>query len=549
MLGVVRVFNRKSAIILADVNSVMNAFRRFNASQAARRAGDKRKREAVTSASKANRISLQNGEGMARFDTITLPVRKKQKTSAGGGKSGDTRGIKSPSVISGDYQSEGSIMLADMSLGDSAEVDVLTAMETIFPSIVVPRLGEHLSSRLSSPSPKRDASSERHLAFRAREQDIALTDPAAHLDADIFQSGLPVSLHSNTVSNAEISLPMWDLDLGGTRNQVGAPASGSSNPSQNRFMVQEEGHPTVPRPDSPISFEPLQIEPLDLQVVDAPLAPATGENISEELVARQSVSMGAPSADDETGYFHPPQGIVGKKRVLPAPPYSNSTRRRRTSINQIDTVTELSPSHVRDLLRDTTDIVIVSPEKRGTGNRKGRPRKKSELVTLPVPDFLNTFSRDITDLWHAVAVPSFTVTAPRAASTTNQGVKARSRGPETEGRRVAPVPHPEYDIPMIEEVDEAPAVPDTVKGQRRASSLDIDRAQEGSKSDSNDQLSIPSRGQEGRSTSGSGQGGSGAVSSSGSGHGLANLIDKVRCMNSFFIDTSLFSPLRVHSSN
>lgn len=541
MLGVVRVFHRKSTIVLADVNSILNAIKRRSFQQGSRRAAQKRARDTISAISVDNRhISLAQGEDTAHFGAITLPVSKKRKICFSINEKDSTRdnGQRSPGSGRHTNPSQGSVIFTGFSLGDSAEVDVLTAMETVFPAFTVPHLADHFSSHRNSPTPFYGSDSRRKQMY-AREQDITLAAPTGQLDAvahDMFDEDLQISLHSASMSNAEMSQAIWMS--GSHEDQDWAQGLGSApNPSsRNHSSVQSgEDGPTVQNPTTPLAIEPLQLQPLEIALAEEPAQfPAvekSATNSVKEPMPPKSASIDTPSRQEAPSHqFGTPERNLKQKPVRAEQVLTKSIRKRRSLMLRIDTVTELSPSQIRNFLNDRTDIVVTSFNERGSNSKKNR-KKSLENDALPIPTFVSTFPKAVIDLWRDVTVPTFTgepLSQGVDYSDDHSGaVRAPAKRGNT-GRRAAPRALPTHvDVPVPEEQDEAAFIlPEVATGERLRSSIEVDRAGEASKSRSNDQVSIPSRSQDGKSISGGGN--DSGIASSGESRRLAELIDTVR---------------------
>lgn len=529
MLGVVRVFSRKSTIILADTNSVMNALKRYKTQQAGKLSGKKRSRNAANIASGENDINLQQGEEQARFELITLPMRKKRKSGGGGAQAQPLGALtKSGGSQSRGYLSHGSFWMGDPSFLDSAEVDVITAMQTVFPTVVVPRLGEHLPSGLNSPRSVHNLGSQRKMLYSARDQDITLSAPMGQLGGigyDMFEEDLHGSIRSNPISNAENSRPLWMPEIQDNGEFAQAFGGSVSNDHSKSLGSNNEGHISpFPAPNMKLSIEPLEFEPLDIEPIQ--LAPA----LSAKKKTKESglvTSVSTPCSQDASRSVKTPDINPGSNRIVPLPPTTASGRKRRSAALRVDRVTELSPSEIRGCLNDTTDIVLADFQERQIRSGRKSRRASKEHLTLAIPGFLTTFSKDITDLWRDVTVPPFTAMDDREAieappaPRTRKG--SRTAGGATTTSKAICVPQ---QIVFEDEDEEMMPVLDSnvlVSRERGDSSVEVERANSGPRAPSNDQLSVPSHSLEGKNHSVGDPGGH----SSGSGIGHGDFLDKV----------------------
>lgn len=541
MLGVVRVFHRKSTIILADVNSILTAIKRYNFQQASRKSAQKRARDTTSVASIDNRhISLAQGEDTARFGAITLPVSKKRKICSTVTEHDSTRdnGQRSSGSMRRTNPSQGSFLFTGFSLGDSAELDVLTAMETVFPAFTVPHLADHLSSHRNSPTAAHDSGTRRKQMY-AKEQDITLATPTGQLDAtayDMFDEDLQISLRSASMSDAEISQSVW---MNGSQEHQDLGQGVDSAHNQlfgNQYSTQSPGNgPTVQESITPPAIEPLQLQPLELALAqELTEGSAVAKSATKSVKAptpSKSGSMGTPSLQEvPSNQFGTPKRNLPQKHVQRGQLLTGSIRKRRSSMLRIDAVTELSPSQIRNFLNDRTDIVVTTFDGRGSSSKKHR-RKSMASDVLPIPGILRTFPKDIIDLWRDVTIPTFTEGPLSQGADRSDSHRGAKRAPTRRGgtsRRAAPPALPiRVDLPVQEEHEEEPlAIPEVGTIEGRRSSIEVDRKEEAAKSRSNDQVSIPSRSQDGKSFSGGGND-DGIASSSGSRR-LAELIDTVR---------------------
>lgn len=509
MLGVVRVFSRKSTIILADTNFVMNALKRYKTQQAGRLSGKKRSRDAANVASGENvDINLQQGEEQARFELITLPIRKKRKSGGHAAQAQPLDALTKPGGSqSRGYQSHGSFWMGGPSFGDSAEIDVVAAMQTVFPTVVIPRLGEHLPSGLNSPRSVHNLGSQRKMLYSARDQDITLSAPMGQLGRigyDMFEEDLQGSIRSDPMSNAENSRPLWLSEIQDNGQFAQAFGGSVSNDHSKSLGSNKDGNISpFPAPDLQLGIEPLELEPLGIEPIQpAPVLSARNKKKERGLVTYVST----PSSEEASRSVKTPDRNPRTKRVLPVQPTTASGRKRRSSALRVDQVTELSPSEIRGCLNDTRDIVLADFEERQTGSGRKSRRASKEHLSCAIPGFLTSFSKDITDLWRDVTVPPFTAMEGREGIDAPPAPRIR-RGPRTQGGAAimsGAISVPE-EIIFEDDFEEIMPVIDpnvVTPREKGASSVEVERANSGLRVPSNDQLSVPSHSLEGKSHSG-----------------------------------------------
>lgn len=397
MLGVVRVFSRKSAIVLLDVNSIMQRLKRFQTRQERNNRGKKGYKEMSNGISlHTGEISLKEGDDVARFDSITLPISKRRRSRTYALpmlKTVQASNMRGKSLW--DNQSKSSVHMGDASVGESNEVDVLQAMETLFPSVQVPRLGETLQSGLNSPNSANKPEEQKKLLYRAREQDITLSAPTAMLDNmafDMFDEDLPVvgpPGPSLDVGNLE---ELWMQDLGNAEEVANAFGSASQGSSRSKLGKSNESRYMLP-PIEP--FEPeahhMDILPIEEQEILPPPPPLLMEK-KTKLRSVHSSPVKESTKGPEYGK-NISTGTGGSKSSL--------KRLRRSGLLCIDDETELSPSQIRAYLNDTSDIVIPEHEPRPKG-KKNR-KKVTQEVSYGFPQLLSCFPNVIQEFWNEVA--------------------------------------------------------------------------------------------------------------------------------------------------
>lgn len=504
MLGVVRVFSRKSTIILADVNLIMKTIQRITFHESSKTTTRKRSRSVASMMSADHRgITLQQGEETARFDQITLPMRKKRKATPSGPQAQSDALSKSVGSLSKGVLSQLSLPMQDLSLGDSGELDVLAAMETVFPAVLVPRHGVNLPSGLNTPSSGYKSEKQKGMLYSAREQDITLTDPGRQIDFgdySLFDEDLQFSLHSAELSNAESSRP---LCLSQPRDHGAQPRTAS--PIDPFNVLQEE-------PLIPLVIEPLQLEPLAIENPRREDAlPGTEQEQGAELPfgkkAEKKTPQNSPkvkaktcvtSSEEEQLPYRTPEND-SRERVQPVPPVSTGRKRKFPAL-RVDAVTELPPSEIRRCLNDTSDIVLDSSENRCSVRRSTRARNDASPFALP--GFMASYAMEITDVWKELTLPAFMdpedldrseVPLPGRKRTGRVRVPAKTaRPPQTTKTTSNRTPSPVQVLFADEEPIPPIPIQDAPSLNRRDSSVEIERTREPQEGIVHDQLSLPS---------------------------------------------------------
>lgn len=386
MLGVVRVYSRKSEFVLKDVQSIVEALKRFDVHTVSKSTRRKRPRDTASSYSTYSHgagISLADGDDVARLDLITLPAAKKSR-----GRTYAVPAPKTRSTRSRDTETERKISIGDLSIPDTTELNVMEAMENLFPAVVVPRISPYQHGRSQTPGQVLPTQSERSLIYKAREEDITLAPAATHLgglDQEVFLGDLPLSLDSRPASIASQPLSAVasgnDLDVVAMRPFRVASEVPSSAAQGDRDSgvehYQEHDLLSVPEPDD---IEPLDIGPFDL-------AGTTGHASRRYGSPRQSIISGQIASDSRSG----------KKSILTTSGRQSSTKTKRYAPIRFDDVTELSVDQIRESLNDTSDIVIASGEMRLPKKRGKRGGVTSRPRLLPHP--ISSFPQHITDIW------------------------------------------------------------------------------------------------------------------------------------------------------
>lgn len=381
MLGIARVFSRKSSIVLADVNAVMHALHRYHMSDV-RAQGV----ASVVSGGTAG-ISLRTGD-TARFDRITLPARKKRRKSAG-----SDAGL-GPALCEDQFTSIGSLGELDLAEGGT-EMDIVNAMEMVFPSVLVPRLGGEPNMGMYKNSASRSGS-RRPPKYRARDQDITLQGSSGLLDSaagDLFGSGMDLSLGfsgSNSVADVlqlgNSPMPTAKQDFDEHKDfQAVFGSEGSTAPE--RTSIASVRTQVVPNPENNIELLPGLDGQGMLQFEDLGFSPVQPFTIGH--------MPAAPTTDAATRNVSAVGSTALESRV-------KSFRRKEPTTVVMDEVTELSAEHIRACLEDASDTLMPSG-----AIRKCRKRRASgddcalEYAYTMAPIFVS-FAPEVVQMWNEV---------------------------------------------------------------------------------------------------------------------------------------------------
>lgn len=414
MLGVVRVYSRKSTIILSDVNSILQLLSRYNTTLTLT--------TTTTSTSTSRKrphphhnIPLDGDRGLANFDQITLPSACKRR--------------RHPTSNHDPIPVEWSLNLPDHSK------DLLAAMDmdiAAFPSISIPN-NQYMIGGTSSDNSQ--SGGVRRRSFHAREEDITIQQ-TSH---DIFApspSNMPNVFQQNTdhlIGSQFLSFSPSALDdITRPLFQNNTPPQQSSNDiNQNNLSSGEDGSGSanVTTPSPPVSSknniaEDLHnlIAPVDMQPLQLPTMPRLEDqhNHLESSSSKQSI---LPEPEEEEPL--PPADNNGQEvRVDPDNAFSDfpvidqaqaeqskmtttmvtgrgPRKSRRTSGEQVfDDRTEMTSYEFRAVLDDTSDIIIARGDR--TQPRSSRNRWTNQGVTtsmVTVPSILTRFVPQVQLLW------------------------------------------------------------------------------------------------------------------------------------------------------
>jgi hypothetical protein len=177
MLGVTRIYARKSAFVLADMNALLHSLHRFSATHTINERKRKREGDASESTALLSQADVQDPFSLAtanNFAKITLPVRKKRLL----GQHANVAGLPN----AGGNAVDGQAILSTIS-AQSAYADNLTMFALPWEASQIP-LDIEAALAMAFPSvkmePVEDANSlstnraQSRSTYRAREQDITM---------------------------------------------------------------------------------------------------------------------------------------------------------------------------------------------------------------------------------------------------------------------------------------------------------------------------------------------------------------------------------------
>lgn len=442
MLGVVRVFSRKSTIMLSDLSSILQTLSRFKAASQALPSRKRHRDMQAAPPGACSNISLKPHEANAQYEAITIPAIKKRRRQAG---------IDVSNGISPRIHTDDAFLSSLPDTPSSAEHNVLTMMETFFPSVPTPHGpdGVSLSPGLTPRSSGNHSETYRHLEYAAREEDITLPVQGIALD--------PIAVTD-----------MFDDDeaMGSAGPSIGGRSSSDRlSIVRSLFQPAGDGSGSVPLPDNardqdipipaadlalmePIDLEPLQLTDLparmiprvqaqiDLTEADDGAAQAQGSNERQRASVIADVSRGngtgaLPTSDHMLGEERVEstldeaaeegrEGVRGTRRAKTVGTKTGRTRNRREDEMAIDETTELSAREFRTFLNDTSDIVLASDEDR-TNVRKGRGRRRGGDQMRKLPKLMGRFAKELCDMWQEITDDGMELTPVSAAEDLTAG--------------------------------------------------------------------------------------------------------------------------------
>lgn len=405
-------FSRKSTIILAGVIAIHQSVRREELSSA--RPSRKRTRgdPSISAIIPPDAIDLPKGADIARVDDITLPAPKRRR-----GRTYGLSPLESQLELSRGSMSPGRLaQLDDVYINRSAEVDLVAAMDTLFPAIAIPRLGEHISSHKSIVSSVDRSGSQYSQSFRAREEDITLANVhnLESLGNTLFNEEVGIS---DSAGPSELAQALF-MDVGDEALGLAEPledlpkTGGDSTPSGRRALSQPDTSDLGMGGFEPLDMAPLQFESTpsppyrgdpseDLQSSEGQLREGTG-NI-EVVKARASVhssaktSVRASESKEVAGEVDAVEANTEDK-VSIREKSRTATKKKRMIRAIVDNVTEISPKGIRSFLNDTSDLITSTRRDRGA-RRNGNAKRDDEDRTVRMPGFISVLATELQEFW------------------------------------------------------------------------------------------------------------------------------------------------------
>lgn len=408
MLGVTRVYSRKSTIVLTDVNRVLGALHRLEGDALALISPLSRKRGRISKDNAIN-ITVQGEiEPADGFDQITLPTRKRsrRRSTDTGATSITVPGASDLGHLDASMDQFGrstSIFGEGVNL-----IDVHAHLDLEFPTILI----GGLEARAGSVDPE-NILSQSSPRFRAREQDITLppgTDflfgSGLHaLELDPFEREISLSLDIGRESTPDRpSPPRFDDGSDEFRKAFGQILSSTPRSSSGDGSAAM----SVLNPVGPVIE--AQLDPLPAIAQDPTSVVDTADPASSNIRGK-----GEASGRSRRG------GRVRKRRSS-----TGTTRTSRRSLGIlsdrliITDVTELPVQHLRDCLRDTSDIVLPKGAPRPLTRRKKIPEEALESMLMrhnPLDRMLNG-----RNFWMNIVVkPSFKISESKSSEGAQAG--------------------------------------------------------------------------------------------------------------------------------
>lgn len=401
MLGVTRVYSRKSTIILSDVNRVLGALQKLDANAFDLISPRRRKRSRV-SVNRIADITLQSGkEAIARFETITFPSPKRTRR-----RSVDTT-FKNITFLEG---------LSGKPTAISEEldgvIDLDSHLDMHFPTI---HIGQ-MDMRSGSVDPENILSQSSPI-FRAREQDITLPPSAdlafgsdlnlIDLDLDPFHADVSLSVEANTDGTPH-NVSQEKFDDGSDEFRAAFAQNLSSTPI--RSSGDGSAIMTMLNP-APLA-DPVEVSKQNVLGARGPLG--TTKTSIQSIGRRRNRGTGER---------------IKKRRSSTGTKRTSKRSARILSPNLIITdQTELSVQFLRDCLRDTSDIVLSPGSIRPIGRRKKLPEETLESILMRSNPLGNSIP-EVREFWTNVMVKPF-LGLPKSPANSNE-----SEGPDQ-------IPHP-----------------------------------------------------------------------------------------------------------
>lgn len=429
MLGVVRVYSRKSNIMLSDVNAILVMLSKHLGTKESTR-NHKRPHDAQqTQAGQRNtdNITLSGDKGIASYDAITLPATKRRRRGISDDKI-PWDGITNSGVPEPDFSQWIPTLRQN-------ELDVFVAMDTIFPSTLVPQNAELPLEFAETPDSSLNRSSSRQY-FHAREEDITLNPTG-----DIFENASVSRLTSfpkRIPGKHTVARTLFHPENSDEREQKEIVPSYQNIPDEEVPMAFRDDW----YPSEPTNLQGIQLTPFQPRTTGSLSSPDESGSRERKLYERTDGSFSLkyeldqgsltkksvrkPSSvrrdnndklirevlpcdrqdmsdercnvtEGEIANAHEGEQAMGDADDIDA----RSLKRPRKKLTKVifDDKTEISTQDFRTFLHDTTDIVLGPREKRVRAIRPGRNQRKINFLALEPPSFVREFSKDLHHCW------------------------------------------------------------------------------------------------------------------------------------------------------
>lgn len=487
MLGVTRVFARKSDIVLSDSNALLQALQKHSASAAGFQG-----RGAATRGFVEGSITLDEANPGDAFNRITLPAHRKRK-----------RGQRSGNTAKGDQndsqRSNAVTSLAVALRGDPTSIDLPPsapwmesqmifdlegAMEMAFPSISPNASGdpsgtvqqESNNSFSGSLKGARGENKASGSTYRARQEDITLLQDQNRItDSDLMrgsQTGEEL-IHYSFMAESGIDNPL----LVGT-GRGGGSSSLLAIPLQDDAAEEDfkefgftkfakSSHGSVdrtgdfrPQPELGSYDMPFPGEMNAKSKSATPVSNHQGSSVDEDDRCQKEGATDqkrdALFQRDTTGIVLNTAGVSGTKP--PKPP-------RRGTKMTFDKITEMPTSYIRECLNNSsaTQALADSSETRAKKMRRIAPRRAEiEFALLSNPFIGSRVADELKELWNEVVVkPELDVIRRTIEQNQHQSKKdgvTEEQG-DTRDNRASPNPGtgtPSLQTPQAATLDDTP---------------------------------------------------------------------------------------------
>lgn len=414
MLGVARVFSRKSSIVLSDVNNVLAAIHRHQSQVMDKPGGSKRRRSSDVSGP-SGAVTLGTDTASARFDKITLPAHKtRRKSTDKGGASSGPEFLLTQEAPLDQYGRD-----PNWNLDNPLQING-TNLEMEFPTI---NLGSLLDGRSASPKPPQGS-----MSFQAREQDITLLPGS---DLGLLSDAPPEVGLGSIDGNLSLSLS----NPPGLSPQVLADPPNIAE-AQQQFRDAFAGPPRQSSsPNAPVSV-------LDMEVMEPLPMTSPGPGQSRSPQGKSPEAIPSPTGIQKTG-----------RKERRSSTETGTTKKSKRSLRILKypstDQTELPTRHIRDCLNDTSDIVIPPDISRPSRKRNKKVTQTLESMFLAY----NPLSKIHGDLWQDLVVkPSLNITPSTHGSSPAQ---PGAPGVDLPARKI-PTPPPiakEFALPPLPDFD------------------------------------------------------------------------------------------------